>query len=51
MAEGLLRHDGAGEYEAASAGSKPCIVRPEAIAVMKEIGRIKGVHAVERVRA
>src|SRR5690606_12091170 len=38
MAEGLLRHD-AGEYfEVESAGTKPGQVRPEAIAVMKEIG-------------
>ena len=38
MAEGIVRHDGAGKFEAFSAGVKPGIVRPEAIAVMKEIG-------------
>jgi arsenate reductase len=38
MAEGLLRHD-AGEHVAVeSAGTKPSIVRPEAIAVMRELG-------------
>jgi arsenate reductase len=38
MAEGLLRHD-AGEYfEVQSAGTKPSSVRPEAIAVMNELG-------------
>jgi arsenate reductase len=37
MAEGLLRHE-AGEWmEVQSAGTKPSRVRPEAIAVMKEI--------------
>jgi arsenate reductase len=38
MAEGLLRHDAGGQYEVESAGTKPGHVRPEAIAVMKEIG-------------
>jgi arsenate reductase len=38
MAEGLLRHDRGGEFDAESAGSKPSIVRPEAIQVMHEIG-------------
>jgi len=38
MAEGLLRHDGGAAFEVASAGTKPSHVRPEAIAVMKEIG-------------
>jgi arsenate reductase len=38
MAEGLLRH-GAGErFDVESAGTKPGIVRPEAIAAMKELG-------------
>jgi len=36
MAEGLLRHDAGFEVE--SAGTKPSIVRPEAIAVMDELG-------------
>jgi arsenate reductase len=38
MAEGLLRHDGGASFEVASAGTKPSFVRPEAIAVMSEIG-------------
>src|SRR5208282_1669425 len=38
MAEGLLRHDGGAAFEVFSAGTKPSHVRPEAIAVMKEIG-------------
>jgi arsenate reductase len=38
MAEGLLRHLGGDRFEVASAGTKPGIVRPEAIAVMSEIG-------------
>ena len=38
MAEGLLRHDSGDRFEVASAGSRATSVRPEAIAVMKEIG-------------
>lgn len=38
MAEGLLRHDGGDGFEVFSAGVKPGRVRPEAIAVMREIG-------------
>jgi arsenate reductase (thioredoxin) len=38
MAEGLLRHDAVGRFTVESAGTKPSIVRPEAIAVMKEVG-------------
>jgi len=38
MAEGLLRHDAGERFEVESAGTKPCFVRPEAIAVMREIG-------------
>ena len=38
MAEGLLRHDGGASFEVASAGTKPSIVRPEAIAAMGEVG-------------
>ena len=38
MAEGLLRHDGGDRFEVFSAGVKPSLVRPEAIAVMKELG-------------
>ncbi len=38
MAEALLRHDAGDRFEVASAGTRPTRVRPEAIAVMKEIG-------------
>ena len=38
MAEGLFRHDGGDRFEVFSAGVKPSSVRPEAIAVMNEIG-------------
>jgi len=38
MGEGLFRAEGEGEFEVFSAGTKPSSVRPEAIAVMKEIG-------------
>lgn len=38
MAEGLLRHDAGDRFMVESAGTKPSQVRPEAIAVMKELG-------------
>jgi|SRR5581483_5475098 len=38
MAEGLLRHDAGDRFEVESAGTKPSIVRPEAITVMRELG-------------
>ena len=38
MAEGLLRHDAGDRFEVCSAGTKPGQVRPEAIAVMRELG-------------
>ncbi|MCU1259058.1 MAG: protein tyrosine phosphatase [Bryobacterales bacterium] len=38
MAEGLLRHEAGDRFEVFSAGTKPSQVRPEAIAVMGEIG-------------
>ena len=38
MAEGLFRHEAGDNYETFSAGTKPSQVRPEAIAVMNEIG-------------
>ena len=38
MAEGLLKHDAGDRFEVESAGTKPGHVRPEAIAVMKELG-------------
>lgn len=38
MAEGLLRHEAGDRFEVYSAGTKPAGVRPEAIAVMSELG-------------
>jgi arsenate reductase len=38
MAEGLLRHDAGDRFEVFSAGTRPSPVRPEAIAVMRELG-------------
>jgi arsenate reductase (thioredoxin) len=38
MGEGLFRTEGGEGFEVFSAGTKPGSVRPEAIAVMKEIG-------------
>ncbi len=38
MAEALINHDLAGQFEAFSAGTDPSFVNPLAIAVMKELG-------------
>ena len=38
MAQGLIRHLSEGKVAVESAGTKPSIVRPEAIAAMAEIG-------------
>ena len=38
MAEGLLRNDAGDRFMVESAGTEPSSVRPEAIAVMKELG-------------
>ncbi|MES1254235.1 MAG: arsenate reductase ArsC [Acidobacteriota bacterium] len=38
MAEGLLRHEAGERFDVASAGTAPSTVRPEAIAVMRELG-------------
>ncbi len=38
MAEGLLRHDAGDRFEVFSAWIRPSHVRPEAIAVMRELG-------------
>jgi arsenate reductase len=38
MAEGLLRHMAGGRFEVSSAGTHPTTVRPEAVAVMAELG-------------
>src|SRR5215469_2569972 len=38
MAEGLLRHYAGEQFDVESAGTKPSSMRPEAVAVMQEIG-------------
>jgi arsenate reductase (thioredoxin) len=38
MAEALLRHHAGDRFEVESAGTRPSRVRPEAIAVMRELG-------------
>lgn len=38
MGEGLLRHMAGDRFEVASAGTKPSLVRPEAIQAMQEVG-------------
>ena len=38
MAEGLMRHEAGDHFEVFSAGTRPTKIRPEAIAVMSEIG-------------
>jgi len=38
MAEGLLRHDAGDKFDVESAGTKPSVVNPKAIAVMAELG-------------
>lgn len=38
MAEGLFRELGGGRFEVFSAGTRPSPVRPEAIAVLRELG-------------
>jgi arsenate reductase (thioredoxin) len=38
MAEALINHDLAGNFEAFSAGTEPSLVNPLAIVVMKELG-------------
>jgi arsenate reductase len=50
MAEGLLRSLGGDRFEVASAGSKPSIVRLEAIAVMSELGIDISGHRSKHVR-
>jgi arsenate reductase (thioredoxin) len=37
MAEGLLRHDAGERFDVESAGTKASVVRPEAMAVMREL--------------
>ena len=49
MAEGLLRHLAAGRAEVHSAGTKPSMVRPEAIAAMNELGIDISTHRSKHV--
>jgi arsenate reductase len=49
MAEGLLRHDAGDRFDVESAGVDPGRVRPEAIAVMKEIGVDISAHRSKHV--
>jgi arsenate reductase len=51
MAEGLLRHDAGNRFEVESAGTRPGHVRPEAIAVMKELGIDIAGHRSKHVQA
>jgi len=50
MAEGLLRSSGGHRFEVSSAGTQPSIVRPEAIAVMAELGIDISGHRSKHVR-
>ncbi len=50
MAEGLLRSFGGEGIEVSSAGTKPGTVRPEAIAVMSELGIDLSGHRSKHVR-
>jgi arsenate reductase (thioredoxin) len=50
MAEGLLRAFGGERVEVFSAGTNPSIVRPEAIAVMSELGVDLSGHHSKHVR-
>jgi arsenate reductase len=49
MAEGLLPHDAGDQFEIESAGTKPGLVRPEAIASMRELGIDIGGHRSKHV--
>ena len=50
MAEGLLRSFGGDRFEVFSAGTKPSLVRREAIAVMSELGIDLSGHRSKHVR-
>lgn len=50
MAEGLLRSFGRGRFEVFSAGTRPSLVRPEARAVMAELGIDLSGHRSKHVR-
>jgi arsenate reductase (thioredoxin) len=49
MAEGVLRHDAGDRFEVFSAGVNPTKVRPEAIAVMGELGIDLSAHRSKHV--
>jgi arsenate reductase len=49
MAEGLLRLDAGDRFDVESAGTKPSLVRPEAIAVMAELGADLTTHRSKSV--
>ncbi len=49
MAEGLLRHDAGDRFDVESAGRNPGVVRPEAIAVMRELGIVIDGHRSKHV--
>jgi arsenate reductase len=49
MAEGLLRHDAGDRFEVFSAGTRPSAIRPEANAVMRELGIDLGQHRSKHV--
>jgi arsenate reductase (thioredoxin) len=51
MAEGLLRHDAGDRFEVFSAGTRPSAVRPEAIAVMRELGIDLASHRSKHVES
>lgn len=50
MAEGLLRSLAGDRFDVSSAGTRPSVVRPEAIAVMNEIGIDLAGHRSKHVR-
>lgn len=50
MAEGLLRHDAGERFAVESAGTRPGRVRPEAIAVMGELGIDISAHESKSVQ-
>jgi arsenate reductase len=50
MAEGLLRSSGGKRFDVCSAGTQPSLVRPEAIAVMAELGIDISGHRSKHVR-
>jgi protein-tyrosine-phosphatase len=49
MAEGLLRHDAGDRFEVFSAGTQPSRVRPDVIAVMRELGIDVSGHRAKHV--